>query len=309
MDASEKGITSQNVVTIVLILVCTVGIVYWVPNIFLLISQRELTQEQVDITTQKQELHLFLQNLDSLQEQELPLVYTDTPKEAALDLISTIKNTTQFDAYRVWLNPNDIEVQIYYHEFLLKKLYFIQNTPSTKPFVNQIGQIPSHFKFAVIFEPYPNQTLSDELKNIIHSSKTFTFLLDPNSAYALQQAQTIGQAFQDIITDHQQSKDFFPLLPYSTISLSKKRISQNNMNKLLVGYQRNRNDFLYLNTHLSKEERWNRCISNAKQNNFCFLYLHQSEIDQDVLKWLKTSSPKNFAFVLEVLKKEQFLKK
>ena len=303
MEASEKGITSQNVVTIVLILFCIAGIVYWVPNIFLLISQREITQEQVDIATQKQELLTFLQDIDSLQGKDLPLVYTDTPKETVLDLISTIKSTTQFDAYRVWLNPNDIEVQIYYHEFLLKKLYFIQNTPKSKPFVNQIGQIPSHFKFAVIIEPYPNQELSDELKSIIHSSKTFTFLLDPNSAYALQQAQTIGQSFQDIITDHQQSKDFFPLLPYSTISLSKKRISQRNMNKLLVGYQRNRNDFLYLNTHLSKEERWNRCISNAKQNNFCFLYLHQSEVNEDVLKWLKDSSPKNFAFVLEVLKK------
>ena len=304
MEASEKGITSQNVITIVLILVCMAGIVYWVPNIFLLISKREFTQEQVDIAKQKQELLVFLQNHDLLQGQNLPLLYTDTPKESALEFMSTIKEATQFDAYRIWLNPNDIEVQIYHHEFLLKKLYFIQNTPKTEPFVDQIGQIPSQFKFAVIIEPYPNQALSEDVKNIIHSSKTFTFLLDPNSAYALEQAQIIGQSFQDIITDHQQSKDFFPLLPYSTTSLSKKRIHKKNMNKLLVGYQRNRNDFLYLNTHLSKEERWDRCISNAKQSNFCLLYLHQSEIDADILKWLKNTSPKNFAFVLEVLKKQ-----
>ena len=201
MEASEKGITSQNVITIVLILVCMAGIVYWVPNIFLLISKREFAQEQVDIAKQKQELLVFLQNQDLLQGQNLPLLYTDTPKESALELMSTIKETTQFDAYRIWLNPNDIEVQIYHHEFLLKKLYFIQNTPKTEPFVDQIGQIPSQFKFAVIIEPYPNQVLSEDVKNIIHSSKTFTFLLDPNSAYALEQAQIIGQSFQDLNHD------------------------------------------------------------------------------------------------------------
>ena len=132
MEASEKGITSQNVITIVLILVCMAGIVYWVPNIFLLISKREFTQEQVDIAKQKQELLVFLQNQDLLQGQNLPLLYTDTPKESALEFMSTIKEATQFDAYRIWLNPNDIEVQIYHHEFLLKKLYFIQNTPKTE---------------------------------------------------------------------------------------------------------------------------------------------------------------------------------
>ena len=301
MDASEKGITSQNVFTIVLILLSTGIIVYWVPNIFLWISEKPITQTSIDLQEKKKELRSLLQQIEMLQDHELPLIYTDSPKQSTQELISHIKALNHFDAYRVWLNPHDIEVKIYFDEYLLQKLYLIRNTESSSPFDET--SYPSQLQFSIIIEPYPNKPLSKELLPIITSTKTLTFLLDPHSPYALQQSKIIGQSFQDIITNHQESTDFFPILPYSTISLAKKRLSLNHSHKLLVGYQHNRNDFLYLNTHLSKEERWGRCITHAKSNDHCFLYLHESELNNDILNWIQNAPTKNFAFVLEALKK------
>ena len=122
----------------------------------------------------------------------------------------------------------------------------------------------------------------------------------------LQQAHTIGQSFQDIITNHQYSKDFFPLLPYSTISLSKhsqKQLRREHTYPLLVGYQRNRDDFLYLDTHLQKEERWSRCMEMKRTTRTCFLYLHESEIESDILAWIQKTPSSHFVFAVEVLNK------
>ena len=277
------------------------GVVYWSPNVFLWFSQKEIDKSIVDLKEIQEHLNQKIQHIPSLQSQNLPLIYTDHPKEIAINLIDAIKEENYFDAYRVWLNPHDIELQIYFNEHLLQRLYIIRNIKNTESFVTVSN---SNVQFALIIEPYPNAPLSENILSILNSTKTITFLLDPYSPYALQQAQTIGQSFQDIITNHQDSTDFFPLLPYSTISLSKhtqRKLRQDHTYPLLYGYQANRNDFLYLDTHLHKEERWNRCMEAKNTTNTCFLYLHESEIEPKILTWLEKTPASHFIFAIEIL--------
>ena len=301
MESSEKGITSHNLYTLCFIVICMGGVVYWSPNVFLWFSQKKIDTNHIDLKEIQKQLYQKIQTIPYLQSQSLPLIYTDQPKEMALNLIDMIKEDNYFDAYRVWLNPHDIELQIYFHEHLLQRFYIIRNTEKTKPFVTVSN---SDLQFALIIEPYPNIPLSENILSMIHSTKAITFLLDPHSPYALQQAQTIGQSFQDIITNHQDSTDFFPLLPYSTISLSKhtqRKLRQDHTHPLLTGYQANRNDFLYLDTHLHKEERWNRCMEAQNTTNTCFLYLHESEIEPNILTWIQKTPASHFIFTIEIL--------
>ena len=119
MDTSEKGIITQNLRTLFLILLCMGLVVYWVPNLSLWNAKEREAQSTVQLPLKNKELRQFINQIDILKDHELPLIYTDTPKELALELISEFKKNEHFDAYRVWLNPNDIEIKIYYDEFLL----------------------------------------------------------------------------------------------------------------------------------------------------------------------------------------------
>ena len=110
MDSSEKGIISQNLRTLTLILLCMGIVIYWVPSSSIWNTEERSRQTDVKLTLKSKELHQILSQIDMLKEHDLPLVFTDNPKEMALSIISEFKHKHHYDAYRVWLNPNSFAI-------------------------------------------------------------------------------------------------------------------------------------------------------------------------------------------------------